>query len=329
MIKQLITRITQKKKQLDQLKPFPVDLIKNLNAWLRIELTYTSNAIEWNTLTRQETNLVVNEWLSVSGKLFIELLEAKNHDTVLSVILEFAQKLSIKKISQQHILYIHQQILKGINDINAGVYRSVPVRIIGSQTILPNYLKVPDLMDDLEQRLSTTKEDPLIIAIELHYRLVSIHPFIDGNGRTARLLFDLVLLIAWYPLAFVPVTERARYISSLEQAQTGWPKTTYQEFMLWCIESSLDLYLNTLQNKLQKPKKESIILLKISELARQSGENISTIRYWTKEGILEVAKTTTSNYALYDPKMIGRVKLIRQLQDNQRLSILEIKKILR
>jgi Fic family protein len=152
-----------------------------------------------------ETSLVVNEGISVPGKRIIELLEAKNHAQALAYIETLSQQITINQITQDHILKIHHIILSGINDNYAGNYRTMPVRITGSQTILPNHVKVPDLMNQLEDRIKQTQDDPITIACDLHYDFVTIHPFADGNGRTARLLFNLVLLVAGYPLSFITV----------------------------------------------------------------------------------------------------------------------------
>ncbi len=135
----------QKKIELDNFKPIPIELENNLNDWFRIELTYSSNAIEGNTLTRQETALVIEKGISIGGKTLKEILEAKNHNEALNRIKEFAKK--NKSITEKDILYIHSLILKDIDDLNAGFYRKVPVRIAGSLVILPNPIKVPDLMN--------------------------------------------------------------------------------------------------------------------------------------------------------------------------------------
>jgi Fic family protein len=276
-------------------------------------------------LTKQETAIVVREQLSVAGKSINEILEAKNHDTALSYVFSLAKKLPIHKISQSHILHIHELILSGIDDSSAGTYRQVPVRIAGSRTILPNYFKVPKLMDELEHWLHTTKIDPLNIACELHYRLVSIHPFVDGNGRTARLLFNLILLIAGYPASYIAKEQRASYLSVLEKAQTTGDKKAYEKLMLASVERSLDLYLDTLSNKKQSSQKSDTTLITISRIAKASGETVPTIRYWTQMGLIEYTKTTPSGYALYDESVVNKIRTIRHLQKELRLSLEEIK----
>src|SRR3989338_10044954 len=143
--------LTAKKQLLDKYKPLPQEIIKNLDEWFRIELTYTSNAIEGNTLTRQETALVVEEGITVQGKSIQEHLEAINHAKAFDFIKKKIINKNRKNITQQDILDIHRIILHKINDTAAGRYRAVAVRLRGSQTILPNPLKIPELMEEFIQ----------------------------------------------------------------------------------------------------------------------------------------------------------------------------------
>ncbi len=244
----VLTKLTTKKQRLDAYKPLPVEVVKNLDEWFRIELTYTSNAIEGNTLTRQETALVVEEGITVQGKSVQEHLEAINH----AKAFDFIQKELIQKrrvdITQQDILDIHRVILHKIDDTNAGRYRSVPVRLRGSQTILPNPLKVPALMDEFFRWLQGESTDhPVKIAADAHYKLVTIHPFVDGNGRTARLLMNLLLMQAGYPSAIIRKEDRSVYINSLEKGQTGGSLDDYYSVIFEAVDRSLDIYLETVE----------------------------------------------------------------------------------
>ena len=234
--------LTRKQQELDHYRPLPIELIHNLEDWFKIELTYTSNAIEGNTLTRQETALVVEKGLTVGGKTLREHLEATNHVTALEWVYNAVQK-KTDTITEKDLLYIHELILKGIDDNNAGHYRSVPVRIAGSTVVLPNPIKVPDLMAELIKWIQSTKLHPVELAAEAHYKLVTIHPFVDGNGRTARLLMNLILMMNSYPPAIIRTTDRLAYINSLEKAQLGGSKDDYLKLIYEAVDHSLDLYL--------------------------------------------------------------------------------------
>lgn len=316
--------LTQKKKLLDEHRPLPVALVQNLDDWFRIELTYTSNAIEGNTLTRRETALVVEKGLTVGGKTLIEHLEACNHAQALDYVKEQISG-KIRKITISDILRLHELILKGIDDAHSGHFRSVPVRISGSAVILPNPVKVPDLMNEFcDWLVKKTSLHPVEFAAEAHYRLVTIHPFVDGNGRTARLLMNMLLMISGYPPAIVRKRDRLAYISSLEKAQLGGDKNDFHQLISKSVNRSLDIYLKAVKGETAESEAEEGNLLKIGELAKILGKNNSTIRHWTKEGLLEVAEITASNYQLYSPLMVERGKQILTLQQ-QRLSLEEIR----
>lgn len=238
-----LEKLSYKKKRLDDLRPLPQALVRNLDDWFRVELTYTSNAIEGNTLTRRETALVVEKGLTVGGKSLAEHLEARNHAHALDWIKEQVKR-KPESLTEKDILHIHDIILKGIDDANAGHYRSVPVRIAGSTVVLPNPRKVPHLMQDFAQWLSCAQGlHPVELAAEAHYRLVSIHPFVDGNGRSARLLMNMILLMSGYPAAIIRKRDRLVYIGALEKAQLGGSKDDYFKIIANAVDRSLDIYL--------------------------------------------------------------------------------------
>jgi cell filamentation protein, protein adenylyltransferase len=318
--------LTLKKQELDQYRPLPHALCRNLEDWFRIELTYTSNGIEGNTLTRQETALVVEKGLTVGGKSLKEHLEAANHAAALDWMHHLISR-SSSSISEDIILQIHKLILKGIDDDNAGYYRSVPVRIAGSAVILPNARKVPSLMKEFVGWIAKADLHPVQFAAEAHYELVTIHPFIDGNGRTARLLMNLILMMCGYPPAIIRKRDRLAYIKSLEQAQLGGSKEDYLILIAKAVNRSLDIYLKAVKNvgeEIPTTVFKAKNLLKIGELAQAAQESVATIRHWTKEGLLEVAEITPTGYQLYVPDMIERIKNIKELK-SQRYTIKEIK----
>lgn len=322
--------LTSKKNEIDQYRPLPPALVQNLEEWFLIELTYTSNALEGNTLTRKETAAVVEKGLTIGGKSLIEHLEATNHAKALTDIMALAGS-KTSDLTENDILTIHNTILRGIDDENAGHYRSIPVRISGSPMVLPNPKRVPDHMFSFIKEI-TAKNDchPVELAAKAHYQLVTIHPFVDGNGRTARLLMNLILMQHGYPPALIRTRDRMKYISSLEKAQLGGSNLDYHKVIYDAANRSLDIYLNAVTGKDEKrPSKQAESeFLRIGQLAKQTGESNATIRYWTKEGLLEVADTTAAGYQLYAPSMIERVQIIRNLQ-GQRFTLSEIKEKIR
>jgi Fic family protein len=316
-------RLDEKKAQLDRRRPLPEALVRNLDEWFRVELTYTSNAIEGNTLTRRETALVVEKGLAVGGKSLIEHLEATNHAHAIDWIRAQVKRMP-HDVDERDILQMHALVLKGIDDLTAGRYRNIGVRISGSTVALPNPFRVPGLMSEFSSWLGQPgKMHPVELAAEAHYRLVTIHPFVDGNGRTARLLMNMLLLMNGYPAAIIQKRERLKYIGSLEKAQEGGSKDDYLGLISKAVERSLDIYLKALSGA---PDSDSDggRLMKIGALAKRVGVANSTIRHWTKEGLLEVADVTGSGYQLYDSDMLERIKEIQVLK-KKRFTLQEIK----
>ena len=305
-MQEIRVRIEENKNTLQKLLQNP-DNQKVLDKWLKTELAYTSNAIEGNTLTRKETEMAIEEKITSGAKPINDYLEAVNHAKAFDCIIESA-KHNIK-VDENYILAIHKIILSGINDANAGFYRSVRVRISGSQTILPNPLKVPDLMENFSTWLAQEDDDILIKAIEAHYRLVSIHPFIDGNGRTARLLLNSILMENGYAPIIIRPIDRKRYLSALETYQTQENKDPYYRFMLSAMNRSLKMMIDLLDISKQEADKT---LLTISKFAKLCNVPVSSVRYWMSEGKLRPLAFTQSGYALFGEQQKAEVAALKK-----------------
>lgn len=322
-MKKILAAFETKKRRLDAYQPLSPDLVSNLHDWFKVELTYTSNAIEGNTLSRIQTALVVEKGLTVEGKTLEEHLEAVNHAQAFEWIASLVHR-SRTELTQHHLLELHRLILQKIDGANAGRYRTVSVRIAGSRAIMPNPAKVPQLMDEFISWLWKARGNELVIAADAHFRLVSIHPFVDGNGRVARLLMNLLLMQAGYPPAVIRKEERRRYITSIEAGQLGKSLDDYYKLIFESIDQSLDIYLDAVEQKKETTKITGKLLLKIGELAKLVDETVPTIRHWTKEGLLSVAERSPGRYQLYAQNQVGVAKKIKKLQE-KRLTLAEIK----
>lgn len=319
-----VERLTEIKKLIDRAGEMPEALARNLHEWFRVELTYTSNALEGNTLTRRETAMVVEKGITVGGKSLIEHLEATNHAQAFDWIAEKSRK-PLKNFTENDLLALHKMILSGIDNQNAGFYRNVPVRLSGSRTVLPNPRKVPDLMSAFHQWLQSSQDiHPVDLAAEAHYRLVTIHPFVDGNGRTARLLMNFILLCHGYPPAIIRKSVRGKYLDALEKAQTGGAFEDYLQLIYRAVGRSLEIYVEATSGEGDFVAEPDDSLLRIGQLAKQTDVNISTIRFWLSSGLLEVSETTASGYQLFSSSMVLRVEQIKTLKE-QRFTIQEIK----
>ena len=217
-----LTEIDALKAKLTALRPLPTEALKKIQNALDIEYTYESNRIEGNTLTLQETSLVVNEGVTISGKSMREHLEAINHAQAIGFIKDIAN--DNIEISERLIKEIHSIILHSIDRDNAGKYRNVPVMISGSTHMPPQpYLIEPQMEAFIAEykKKATNDEHPVIIAAYLHDELVKIHPFIDGNGRTSRLLMNLYLLSKGFVVSLKGDNDSKRdYYMALEKSHT-------------------------------------------------------------------------------------------------------------
>lgn len=247
---EILLAITKKKEEIDKLGPLPPELETNVWDWYRVELTYTSNAIEGNTLTREETALVIEKGITVQGKKIVEHLEAKNHAKAVEMTRNLARAKSKREdIKENDILQLHAIIFVGIDERNAGRYRSVPVRVAGSQAVFPNPMKVPELMAEFFAWLCKENNDhPVKIAAVAHFKFVSIHPFVDGNGRVARLLMNLLLLQRGYPPIIIKPEHRLSYIQALEKAQTQGVADDYYQLMYQAAFISIEEYLRAVRH---------------------------------------------------------------------------------
>ncbi|MDP8258622.1 MAG: Fic family protein [Candidatus Aadella gelida] len=287
MDRKLHNRIIEKKKELDKLRPFPKSALKNLREQIIIEWTYNSDAIEGNSLTLRETRLVLEDGLTISGKSLREHLETINHKEAI----EFVEKLIKKssKINCHAIREIHSLILSKIDDKEAGKYRDVKIFISGSKHIFPEAIEVPMLMSDFDKWLKGKKGKGNILeyAAEAHFKLVDIHPFIDGNGRTARLLMNLILMKYGFPPAVVLKVDRKKYYNCLEKGRKG-DLVDFLNFIGRSIERSLTMWLEMLKpaNK-QNPESKYKPIREIYKNTPYSQEYLSLL---ARRGKLEAVK---------------------------------------
>ena len=252
----LLDQIHQKNTHLDKIRPLSKEQVRNLKNVYDIQLTYNSNAIEGSTLTYSETKLILNEGITIGGKSMNEHLETINHKEAIGYIEEIA-KINTKEIKLTAIKNIHHLILKGNDNKNAGAYRTRNVGVVKSDGEIHNFvdpLKIEEKMNEFIQWLhSQTVDDSILLATLVHLKFVSIHPFIDGNGRTARLLMNLVLLQNGYPQAIIKVSNRAEYIQAIEKYQQSKNQdyNDLYKIVLKSVNDSLDLYSKIIIDDIQ------------------------------------------------------------------------------
>lgn len=235
-------RILSKKKALDILRPLPAPLIQKLLEQMQIEFTYNSNAIEGNTLSLRETQLVIQEGITVRGKSLREHLEARNHPEAIAYIEKLARKRSA--IKEGDILNVHRLLMRGIDDQNAGKYRTGQVRVAGATFMPPSADRIQPMINELLQTLSQNPDElrPIELAAFFHHKLAHIHPFLDGNGRAARLLMNIILISNGYPFTVLLKVDRPKYLRALSEADNG-NLAPFANFVARSVERSLDIYL--------------------------------------------------------------------------------------
>lgn len=226
-------------------KPLEGIQLEKMKEYFNVAYTYESNRIEGNTLTMQETHLVINEGLTIGGKSMREHLEAINH----SEAIEYLEELIRQQMDfgPKVLMDLHFLILKGIDRANAGKYRNVPVRISGSAHLPPQPFLLDKLMEDyfIHYRKQEQILHPVILAAEMHERLVSIHPFIDGNGRTSRLVMNLILLRNGYTLANLKGDQQSKmaYYKALEAVQVDNDPEIFYHLVADAVLDSLQKHL--------------------------------------------------------------------------------------
>lgn len=239
--------VKRKKKILDNNRPLDKKTVKNIREKLYLDLTYNSNAIEGNTLTLNETKAVLKDGITIGGKSMREHLEVVNHQEAINYLEEIIRNNT--KINERVIKQIHYLILKTIDTDNAGVYRNRNVTISGTDYRPPEHYLVPQKMTDFINwyKERSDKLDTIKRAAKLHNELVKIHPFIDGNGRTARLLLNLELMKNGYPIVIIGKEDRPEYYDSVEAYSTKDNLKKFTNLVIKNLNKSLDLYLDILE----------------------------------------------------------------------------------
>ena len=244
MLETLIADIAEKKAQLDRWRPLSASALAQLQKHYDVDLTYTSNAIEGNTLTLRETAEVIEHGVTVGGKSLREHLEAIDHYGALLWMRELAA--TTAPVDENAICELHRRIVARSQPDIAGIFSRNPRRIAGSPVVFPNPAKIPELMAEFGEWSKRAPPTP-DAAFEAHYRLTAIHPFADGNGRTARLLMNLLLIRGGYPPVAVRPEDRKAYLDSLERASLNDDFTPYRMLMHRRLDATLGEYLSALR----------------------------------------------------------------------------------
>lgn len=285
--KNIQERLDEKLSLLNSYRPLPQEAVRKLREQFGIEMTYNSNAIEGNSLTLKETFLVINEGLTIKGKPLRDHLEAKSHSEALEYLFELVDMKRRSTLSEKLIRELNQIVMRDMDKEWAGRYRNSNVLIAGADHTPPEAALVPQMMQELIDWLRQNRKTLHVVELAalLHHRLVNIHPFFNGNGRTSRLVMNVVLMQAGFPLALVLKNDRRKYYRTLQEAD----KQNYAPFVRFiaqAVQRSLDIYLKVL-TPAHKNREQFISL---AELATGSRFTAKYLNLLARSGKLEAHK---------------------------------------
>lgn len=274
----LIGKIERKKKKLDSLRPLPRGSVKRILEDIRLRHTYHSDAIEGNTLTLQETKLVLEEGITIGGKPLKDHIEARNDAEAFDIMMELVN--SKKEISQEIIQKIHEFVTRGILK-NPGQYRTENVTITGAKIRPPSFLKIVRLIDEYIQNIQKLKLQTIKKAAYIHHEFVRIHPFLDGNGRVARLLTNFYLVRQGYPPIVIQKEDRKNYYKSLNKADHG-NLSDFATFIARVVNESIQYYLSSFIDEER--------LVTLAELSKKSNYSQEYLSLRARQGKLDALK---------------------------------------
>jgi len=282
----LYERILEKKRTLERLRPFSQASLRRLKENFIVESTYNSNAIEGNTLTKSETKLVIEEGITIGGKSMREHFEAINHKDAICFIESIVKEKT--SITKDVICKINALVLNNIEKEEKGIYRLRKVHIEGASFVPAKPDLVPDLMNNFLELINKNQKINIVDFVSLvHEKFTFIHPFIDGNGRCARLLVNLLLMRKGFPPIIILKTERKKYINTLEEAHKE-NHVPFANFLARNIERSLSLWIDALKIPVKGDSEDYISLAEASRLCPYSQEYLSLL---ARTGKLETIKT--------------------------------------
>lgn len=287
LTKSMKERLDGKLSLLNSFRPLPAAAVRKLRERFGIEMTYNSNAIEGNSLTLKETFLVINEGLTIKGKPLKDHLEAKSHTEALEYLYELVDGDKRNTISERLIRELNQIVMRNIDKEWAGRYRNSSVVIGGADYTPPEAVNLPQMMHELIAWMRQNRKilHPIELAALLHHKLVHIHPFFDGNGRTARLAMNVVLMQAGFPLVVILKNDRKKYYRTLGEADKGH-YAPFISFVAQAVQRTLDIYLKVLTPS----RKDKEHFISLSELATQSKFTEKYLNLLARNGKLEAHK---------------------------------------
>ena len=235
-LQSLLQQADSYQQKISSARPLAKEELNSLDNYFRIGFTYSSNALEGNTLTLSETKILLEDGITVGGRPLKDCYEAVGHSAAYDFMLELARQKNMK-ITEDIIKKLHFLFYQKVDSEQAGQYRSIQVYISGTEYIPPDPTEIPLQMKAMidQIRISETNLHPIELAAMTHKKLVDIHPFIDGNGRTARLLMNLILIHFGYGVVSIPPIWRNEYINALSLSRQSNNLEPFFKLIAECV----------------------------------------------------------------------------------------------
>ncbi len=289
----ILKRLSSSLAELNRHRPLKASTLKKLREQFSVEMTYHSNAIEGNRLTLKETLLVLREGVTIKGKNLQEHLEAKNHEVAMNFLFEVVDSKKRLTLSHHLIRQLHQLVVKDTEASIAGTYRNTDVQILGSKHRPPPGYQVQEQMTKFLETMTDSKNKyhPVEFAALAHHRFVSIHPFEDGNGRTARLLKNLILMRSGYPIAIIQKNDRTKYYKALDDADAG-DALGIVRIVAQAVERTLNIYLKFIVKS--SPQSELLLLSQLADKTEFAAKHLNLL---ARKGMLKAQKEGRNWYS--------------------------------
>ncbi len=289
----ILKRLTSSLAELNRHRPLKASTLKKLREQFSVEMTYHSNAIEGNRLTLKETLLVLREGVTIKGKNLQEHLEAKNHEEAMNFLFEVVDSKKRLTLSHHLIRQLHQLVVKDTEASIAGTYRNTDVQILGSKHRPPPGYQVQEQMTKFLEKMTESKNKyhPVEFAALAHHRFVAIHPFEDGNGRTGRLLMNLILMRSGYPIAIIQKNDRTKYYNALDDADAG-DVLGIVRIVAQAVERTLNIYLKAIVKS--SPQSELLLLSQLADKTEFSAKHLNLL---ARKGMLKAQKEGRNWYS--------------------------------
>ena len=317
--------LNAKKSELDKKSPVSAEVSEELRKKIELEMAYVGGYFDGSSLTCRETAEILYEDKTVAKHSLTEHIRVLNSAKAFETIAELAEKVN-HQIDDMDVKNIHRIVVRNLDDNNGGMYRGFVINFQTGTHEMPDSVRVQRMMNDFGMWLFSARTlHPAAIAAEAHLKLMSIQPFGQGNACVARFLMNLLLMRHGYPPAVFSRREKAEYWDVLEKAIFKNDREGYDKLICRAVNRAMEMYLKASRTSVVEDIEQDPYFLRIGQLAKECGERVSTLRYWTNMGLLETAGKTSADYTLYSSDILPRIKQLKELKE-QRYTLEEIRR---